>query len=93
MAHLDFDFDEHEITETELSTLHLSDDPLVNHGRIMAAVARLQKETHEGFAQVRSLNARLKRIERLLYGSAGTAVFMIAQWIAAKMGFHGFGAP
>lgn len=84
-----YDFDEQEITETELSTLNLSEDPLTNQGKLMAAVARLQKETHEGFAQVRSLNARLKRIERLLYGSAGTALLMIAQWLAQKLGMHG----
>lgn len=57
-------------------------------GGLMVAVARLEKQCNEGFAQFRTLNGRLGRIERMLYGGVGTVLLALAQYIAAKLGVH-----
>lgn len=62
-----------------------SDDPYVTLGRVMVEVIMLQKQVREGFE---ATHGRLSRLEKLLYGSAGTAVLAIAQYVAAKLGLH-----
>jgi hypothetical protein len=84
---LGFDFDPEEVTKTD--NYPLGDDPLMNQGKLMAAVVRLDKQMKEGFNQVRDLNGRLSRIEKLLYGAAGSALIGAAQIIYNLFLHHG----
>lgn len=57
-------------------------DPWITLGRVMVELILLQKQVAEGFDQVTSLNNRLGRIEKLLYGAAGSALLTVAQFVA-----------
>lgn len=89
MAHqnLGFDYDPDEVTQTDGQTLN--GDPFMNQGKLMAAVVRLDKQMREGFGQVQDLNSRLGRIEKLLYGAAGTAALGVVQFVWQLINNHG----
>lgn len=57
-------------------------DSDVTVGRLMVEVIVLQKQLKEGFA---TFDSRMGRLEKLLYGSAGTALLAIAQFVAQKL--------
>lgn len=89
--HLSFDWDPEDVTGVDHVPLP-SEDPLVNQGMMMAAIARLQKQVKEGFENVRLLDARLKRIEALLYGVGGSLFLAVAEYVRNMLS-HGTGAP
>lgn len=88
--HLSFDFDPEETTGVD--HVDMSDDPLVNQGLIMRNLARNQKQLKECFAAVSTVDHRLKRIERLLYGVGGSLLLAVGEYIMRALG-HGIGAP
>ncbi len=65
-----------------------TDDPWETLGNLMAEIVVVHQKLHEWNATADSLNSRLGRIEKLLYGSAGSAALMILQYIAQKLGLH-----
>lgn len=85
--HLGFDYDPEEVTGVD--HVPMSNDPLVNQGKLMAAVARQGKQITEGFAAVRQLDGRLRRIERLLYGVGGSLLLAVGEYLARALGVHG----
>lgn len=63
-------------------------DPWETVGNLLVEMAMVHKRLNEWTETANSLNARLGRIEKLLYGSGGTAALMLIEYLARRFGLH-----
>lgn len=65
-----------------------SDDPWETLGNLMAEMVQMHKRLQEWTSTAEQLNTRLSRIEKMLYGSAGSAAIMLLEYLARRFGLH-----
>lgn len=62
------------------------DDPWETVGNLLAEMVQVQRQLKEWRETAGVLNTRLARIEKLLYGSAGSAALMVLEYLARRLG-------